>query len=292
MTGSKGGSRQNNADALAKMASGGEASDPAAEDSGRVFQSIVLVTRGRPALDVEKVKQRLAKWLGVSFPAGGDEMDNFIVGEDARYMVKLRSTSMFMITLLPCPYFEGEDVSMYQLEDALRERGGFIEGLCKLPGAIVIDALLGPVADRLVLLAKLAAACISADTKFMVCPASFKAEKITEDLARQLVTAKSPGELLTPLCNFLPLAKDGKIFYRTFGMSMLGLPDVAAVSEDDQEQIERTMTAVQSTAVYQVSLGRSLPHGDTCTMPGCGTYRIVWPSEDDSLPYIFLEPEP
>jgi hypothetical protein len=289
-----------NAEALRNLADGkppapagpaGGRDDTQAEaDSPRPFQSIVLLTRGAPELDADKVKQRITKWTGVKFSDNNNETDNFLVGNDKRYMVKLNSSCMYMITLLHRPYWDSEDIRPYEYVVKTGGRPELLEVLKNTQGAILIDSHIGPVNNGLLGLARLAAACLSSDTRAMVIPAAIKAEKITEELARKLVLAKEPSDLLSPLCNFVPFWEEGKVRCMTRGMSMLGLPDVTMVVDDNEEQFDRAMAAVQSVAAYQVSLGKALPEGDTCEVPDCGRFRIGSDDGRDPSNVIRLHP--
>ncbi len=245
-------------------------------DDKHVFRSVVLLTRNEPRVDVEKAKQRLAKWLGINFT---DDSANFLTGGgggEKIFMAKLFTQNIYMITLLNRPYWDSEDIKPFEYLLQLEEQPELMEMMRNTRGAILIDASIGVLPEQLLGLVKLGAALINSDTVVLLSPGTFKAHKLTTELAQTLMQAKEPTDLVSILCSFVPIISKGRIQFRTRGLAMFDLPEVLAeAAEENEQQVDQNETAVQSVAMYQVQRGKAIPHGDTCSIPNAGSYRIA-----------------
>lgn len=282
-------------EAAARGDSGADADDApvdlpvAKEAQPHVFRSIVLLTKGAPVVDSEKVKQRLGKWLNVRFTERSDEASNFFVGDGNMYMAKLHGTNIYMVTLLNRPYWDSEDLLPYEYLLNLGNKTSLLESMKNTQGAIMIDAHIGSTPQQMLGLAKLAVSLMASNTTVLLSPAAYHPEKITTELAQKLIGAKQAADLLGPLCSVVPLRMDEKtqrVQVRTRGLAMFDLPDVLVETQGRPEQVQQAMEVVQSVSMYQVQRGKALPPGDTCSVPDAGSYRVA--AHDDAT--IRLEP--
>lgn len=233
-------------------------------------RSMVLLTKGRPSLQVENIQRRLGRWAGCVF--GSKDGDFVVHTKDSPFaMAKLAGEHLFMITLLPRSYWESEDSSIFLQGAQGDSRLEAMLMVCK--GAVLIDSQVGTAAS-MPFLAKLTAAMMEKDTPVLILPTSGRSHLVCDDLRTTLVKARSAEQLLPLLLNFQVIPRgDGEYLCLTMGMQMFDLPDVAM--RCTQGEYERVAAAVQSTAAYQAQQGKALPVGDTMTIPGLGDLTAV-----------------
>jgi len=245
-----------------------------------VFRSIVLLTKTLPSLHVGYVQSNLEAH-GFVF-SGADDAENFIVGEDEIFIVKLAGENLFMIRLLTGSYWGMESFESFAATPEVQDNPALRESMKAAEGAILIDPHLvdnGP--STALYLSKLAAALMTSETSVMLVPPSWKASPVTAQLQSALMSAGTAADLVPHLLNVHIAAGTGDSFWCfVLGMHLFDLPDLGTHCTADD--LETTQAVLQSHAMYVVQRGEAVPVGDTFTVPGMGDYRVTEPDFDPS----------
>ena len=263
------------------------------------WQSIVLLTTGKPQLAADNITRRLTRWTGCTFSGRQDESENFVVLSPPTGMIKLAGEFMFAVTVLERSYFDSEDAHPY-LEQAKLADDERLAGLLRsCRGAIIIDAhIIERPCESLHYLAKIAAAMMEQDTPVMLVPPSLVVRAVSGELRSAMGRADDVDELMPHVMNFsaAPEAQGGLIACLTLGMHMLALPNVIMRCCQDQEDVEQCAQAVQSLAAYMVNRRQAVSVGDTTEIASgsLGFLRVVPATRDgkalDPQDAIALEP--
>ena len=263
------------------------------------WQSIVLLTKGKPQLAADNITRRLTRWTGCTFSGRQDESENFVVLSPPTGMIKLAGEFLFAVTVLERSYFDSEDAHPY-LEQAKLADDERLAGLLRsCRGAILIGAhIIERPYESLHYLAKIAAAMMEEDTPVMLVPPSLVARAVSGELRSAMGHADDVDELMPHVMNFsaAPEAQGGLITCSTLGMHMLALPNVIMHCGQEQEDFEQCAAAVQSLATYMVKRRQAVAVGDTTEIAsgGLGFLRVVPATMDgkaqDPQDAIALEP--
>jgi hypothetical protein len=246
------------------------------------FCSLVLLTRGPAVLRAADIQRRITRWTGLQF-TGGNDAENFLVGEGDLVMCKLAREHLFVLTAVQRPYWESEDIWPYA--ETVEARGGasLAEQMTSCQGAILIDRHVVQDARRAAwYLCKLAAAAMDRDTPVLVAPMCWNVRPVSEKLRQALAEAADCMDLLAYLLNLRTVQWDGpdgegQTWFLCNGMHVFGLPDVGMCAPPGREQ--ETAAAVQTVAAHMVRRGAPLPAGDTVSFEGApaplGTVRVI-----------------
>ena len=263
------------------------------------WQSIVLLTTGKPQLADDNITRRLARWTGCTFSGSEDDSENFVVLGPQTGMIKLAGEFLFAVTVLERSYFDSEDARPY-LEQAGQAGDEHLAGLLRsCRGAIIIDAhIIERPYESLLYLAKTAAAMMEQDTPVMLVPPSLVVRAVSGELRSAMGRANDAAELMPHVMNFsaAPEARDDRLACSTLGMDMLTLPNVIMHCGQEQEDVEQCAAAVQSLATYMVKRRQAVSVGDTTEVGsgGMGFLRVVPATMDgraqDPQDAVALEP--
>lgn len=174
-------------------------------------------------------------------------------------------------------------------EEGVDGAEGLEEAICESKGAIIIESMETPDPQAIIpVLAHLAAAA-SDDSVAMIIPTSGSIHPVTAALRSALRQCSDIFSALRYILRmeYLPVEGDSPLvriavesrayWYASYGLHPFGLPDVGTAFpvSDDPDVEQEAAAAVQSFVAYLLQRRSPVPIGDTITVGGGRSYRVV-----------------